>query len=45
MFIDYIFNTIDSCVLCYILGLASGMFFELIVVLIVEKIGGRINEQ
>lgn len=45
MFIDYIFSTIDVRVLCFLLGLADGMFLELILVLIIEKIGGKINEQ
>ena len=42
--ISYIFSDIDPRVLCFILGLAVGVFVELILVLIIEKIGGKINE-
>lgn len=45
MIIDYIFSTIDVRVLCFLLGLTVGMFLELILILIIEKIGGKINEQ
>ena len=44
MIIDYVFSTIDPRVLCFLLGLAVGMFLELILVLIIEKIGGKIDE-
>lgn len=42
--ISYIFSDIDPRVLCFILGLVVGVFAELILVLIIEKIGGKINE-
>lgn len=42
--ISYIFSDIDPCVLCFILGLVVGVFAELILVLIIEKIGGKIDE-
>lgn len=42
--ISYIFSDIDPRVLCFILGLVVGVFAELILVLIIEKIGGKLNE-
>lgn len=42
--IDYVFSTIDPMILVFLIGLVVGMFLELILVLIVEKIGGKINE-
>lgn len=42
--ISYIFSNIDPCVLCFILGLTVGVFAELILVLIIEKIGGKLND-
>lgn len=42
--INYIFSEIDPLILSFLLGLAVGMFLELILILIVEKIGGNINE-
>lgn len=44
MIIDYVFSTIDPLVLAFLLGLTVGMFLELILILIIEKIGGQINE-
>ena len=44
MIIDYVFSTIDPLVLAFLLGLSVGMFLELILILIIEKIGGQINE-
>ena len=38
--IDYVFSTIDPLVLAFLLGLAVGMFLELGLILIIEKIGG-----
>lgn len=42
--ISYIFSGIDPRVLYFILGLVVGVFAELILVLIIEKIGGKLNE-
>ena len=42
--ISYMFSDIDPIVLSFIIGLCVGVFAELILVLIVEKIGGKINE-
>ena len=42
--ISYIFSDISPFVLYYILGLVTGVFAELILVLIIEKIGGKLNE-
>ena len=44
MIIDYVFSTIDPLVLAFLLGLSVGMFLELILILIIEKIGGKLNE-
>ena len=41
--ISYIFSGIDPRVLCFILGLVVGVFAELILVLIIEKIGGKLD--
>ena len=41
--ISYIFSDIDPCVLCFILGLTVGVFAELILVLVIEKIGGKLD--
>lgn len=42
--ISYVFSDIDPVVLSFIIGLCVGVFAELILVLIIEKIGGKLNE-
>ena len=42
--ISYVFSDIDPVILSFIIGLCAGVFAELILVLIIEKIGGKLNE-
>ena len=42
--ISYVFSDIYPVVLSFIIGLCVGVFAELILVLIIEKIGGKLNE-
>lgn len=42
--ISYVFSDIDPRILYFIIGLCVGVFAELILVLIIEKIGGNLNE-
>ena len=41
MIIDYVFSTIDINILAFIIGVFWGVLFELMIVLIVEIIGGK----